>query len=100
MRPESSPVLSLKTRHFTIGRAYRLPSEKTASPIFRYATRASISHTPGTIFEFRIRNLWFIFCLRFLLFPGMSHLKDRLLERYIQYLEVERNASPRTIIAY
>ena len=31
----------------------------------------------------------------------MSHLKrDRLLERYIQYLEVERNASPRTIIAY
>src|SRR5260370_18105505 len=35
------------------------------------------------------------------LFPGMSHLKkDWLLERYIQYLEVERNASPRTIIAY
>jgi len=31
----------------------------------------------------------------------MSYLKkDRLLERYIQYLEVERNASPRTIIAY
>jgi integrase/recombinase XerC len=35
------------------------------------------------------------------LLPGMSYLKtDRLLERYIQYLEVERNASPRTIIAY
>jgi integrase/recombinase XerC len=34
-------------------------------------------------------------------FGGMSKLKkDRLLERYIQYLEVERNASPRTIIAY
>ena len=33
--------------------------------------------------------------------PGMSQLKkDRLLERYIQYLEVERHASPRTIIAY
>jgi integrase/recombinase XerC len=31
----------------------------------------------------------------------MSHpKKDRLLERYIQYLEVERNSSPRTIIAY
>lgn len=31
----------------------------------------------------------------------MSYLKkDRLLERYIQYLEVERNASPRTIVAY
>ena len=31
----------------------------------------------------------------------MSYLnKDRLLERYLQYLEVERNASPRTIIAY
>jgi integrase/recombinase XerC len=26
--------------------------------------------------------------------------KDRLLERYFEYLEVERNASPRTIIAY
>ena len=26
--------------------------------------------------------------------------KDRLIERYIEYLEVERNASPRTIIAY
>jgi integrase/recombinase XerC len=26
--------------------------------------------------------------------------KDRFLERYIQYLEVERNASPRTVIAY
>src|ERR1700730_377300 len=26
--------------------------------------------------------------------------KDRLLERYLQYLEVERNASPRTVIAY
>jgi integrase/recombinase XerC len=26
--------------------------------------------------------------------------KDRLLERYIQYLEVERNASPRTVSAY
>jgi integrase/recombinase XerC len=26
--------------------------------------------------------------------------KDRLFERYIQYLEVERNASPRTVIAY
>jgi site-specific recombinase XerD len=26
--------------------------------------------------------------------------KDRLLERYLEYLEVERNASPRTIIAY
>jgi integrase/recombinase XerC len=30
---------------------------------------------------------------------GMSK-KDRLIERYIEYLEVERNASPRTIIAY
>jgi integrase/recombinase XerC len=31
----------------------------------------------------------------------MSYLnKDRLLERYIEYLEVERNSSPRTIIAY
>jgi integrase/recombinase XerC len=29
-----------------------------------------------------------------------STKKDRLLERYLQYLEVERNASPRTIIAY
>jgi integrase/recombinase XerC len=29
-----------------------------------------------------------------------SAKKDRLLERYVQYLEVERNASPRTIIAY
>jgi tyrosine recombinase XerC len=36
-----------------------------------------------------------------MIFEGMSYLnKDRLLERYIQYLEVERNASPRTIIAY
>ena len=26
--------------------------------------------------------------------------KDRLLERYLQYLEVEKNASPRTVIAY
>jgi integrase/recombinase XerC len=26
--------------------------------------------------------------------------KDRFLERYMQYLEVERNASPRTVIAY
>jgi integrase/recombinase XerC len=26
--------------------------------------------------------------------------KDRLLEQYIQYLEVERNVSPRTVIAY
>src|ERR1700736_5755787 len=26
--------------------------------------------------------------------------KDRLLERYLQYLEVERNASPRTVIPY
>jgi site-specific recombinase XerD len=26
--------------------------------------------------------------------------KDKLLERYLQYLEVERNASPRTVIAY
>ena len=26
--------------------------------------------------------------------------KDRLLERYLEYLEVERNASPRTVIAY
>src|ERR1700760_92986 len=26
--------------------------------------------------------------------------KDRLLERYFEYLEVERNASPRTVIAY
>ena len=26
--------------------------------------------------------------------------KDRLLERYLQYLEVERNASPRTVITY
>src|ERR1700747_1693154 len=26
--------------------------------------------------------------------------KDRLFERYLQYLEVERNASPRTVIAY
>jgi site-specific recombinase XerD len=26
--------------------------------------------------------------------------KDRLLEQYIRYLEVERNASPRTVIAY
>ena len=26
--------------------------------------------------------------------------KDRLLERYIEYLDVERNASPRTVIAY
>jgi integrase/recombinase XerC len=26
--------------------------------------------------------------------------KDRYLERYLQYLEVERNASPRTVIAY
>ena len=26
--------------------------------------------------------------------------KDRLLERYIEYLDVERNASPRTLIAY
>jgi integrase/recombinase XerC len=26
--------------------------------------------------------------------------KDRYLERYMQYLEVERNASPRTVIAY
>ncbi len=33
--------------------------------------------------------------------PDMSHPKeDRLLERYIQYLEVERNSSPRTIVAY
>lgn len=31
----------------------------------------------------------------------MAHQKkDRLLERYFKYLEVERNASPRTIIAY
>jgi integrase/recombinase XerC len=31
----------------------------------------------------------------------MSHAKkDQLLERYIEHLEVERNASPRTIIAY
>jgi len=35
------------------------------------------------------------------LFPAMAHQKkDRLLERYLEYLEVERNASPRTIIAY
>src|SRR5580700_3996392 len=26
--------------------------------------------------------------------------KDRLLERYLEYLEVERNVSPRTVIAY
>jgi integrase/recombinase XerC len=26
--------------------------------------------------------------------------KDRLLERYLEYLEVERNASPRTVVAY
>ena len=26
--------------------------------------------------------------------------KDRLLERYFEYLDVERNASPRTVIAY
>ena len=26
--------------------------------------------------------------------------KDRLLERYLKYLEVERNASPRTVVAY
>jgi integrase/recombinase XerC len=26
--------------------------------------------------------------------------KDRLLERYLEYLDVERNASPRTVIAY
>jgi integrase/recombinase XerC len=31
----------------------------------------------------------------------MAHQKkDRLLERYLEYLEVERNASPRTVIAY
>jgi integrase/recombinase XerC len=31
----------------------------------------------------------------------MSHAKkDQLLERYIEYLEIERNASPRTIVAY
>jgi integrase/recombinase XerC len=31
----------------------------------------------------------------------MSYIKkDRLLDQYIEYLEVERNASPRTIIAY
>jgi len=31
----------------------------------------------------------------------MSYLKkDRLLEQYIQYLEIERNASPKTVIAY
>lgn len=35
------------------------------------------------------------------LFPVMAYQKkDRLLERYLEYLEVERNASPRTIIAY
>jgi integrase/recombinase XerC len=35
------------------------------------------------------------------LFPVMGYQKkDRLLERYLEYLEVERNASPRTIIAY
>jgi tyrosine recombinase XerC len=34
-------------------------------------------------------------------FPGMAYpKKDRYLERYLQYLEVERNASPRTVIAY
>src|ERR1700729_3164737 len=33
--------------------------------------------------------------------PVMAYpKKDRLLERYLEYLEVERNASPRTIIAY
>ena len=26
--------------------------------------------------------------------------KDRLVERYLEYLEVERNASPRTVVAY
>jgi integrase/recombinase XerC len=30
----------------------------------------------------------------------MSPKKDRLLDRYFQFLEVERNASPRTLIAY
>ena len=31
----------------------------------------------------------------------MSHpKKDRLLEQYVRYLEVERNVSPRTVIAY
>src|SRR6201984_1197758 len=35
------------------------------------------------------------------LFPVMAYQKrDRLLERYLKYLEVERNASPRTVIAY
>jgi integrase/recombinase XerC len=34
-------------------------------------------------------------------FPVMAYQKkDRLLESYLEYLEVERNASPRTIIAY
>ena len=34
-------------------------------------------------------------------FPVMAYQKkDRLPERYLEYLEVERNASPRTIIAY
>jgi integrase/recombinase XerC len=32
---------------------------------------------------------------------GMSYpKKDHLLERYFEYLEIERNASPRTVIAY
>jgi integrase/recombinase XerC len=26
--------------------------------------------------------------------------KDQLLERYLKYLHVERNASPRTVVAY
>ncbi|HYY29980.1 MAG TPA: site-specific tyrosine recombinase/integron integrase [Chthoniobacterales bacterium] len=35
------------------------------------------------------------------LFTNMAYpKKDRHLDRYLQYLEVERNASPRTVIAY
>src|SRR6202171_4645680 len=34
-------------------------------------------------------------------FPAMAYQKkDRLLERYLEYLHVERNASTRTVIAY
>jgi integrase/recombinase XerC len=34
-------------------------------------------------------------------FQGMAYpKKDRFLDRYLEYLEVERNASPRTVVAY